>query len=187
MSNRISDINPEDIESINILRGGAATALYGLRGANGVVVITTKAGQAGRLKVNASSSYSIDKADKYPEQQLTYTQGYSGVYDSVSFWPAWGPTVADARQIDPTHPATLQNTWKRAYNTGHQFKNAVSFSGGSDKATFSSSLSYLKQVGLIPFTWYQDITARTNGQLKFSDKFKMNTSLYYSNTNGNFL
>ncbi|MEO8412783.1 MAG: SusC/RagA family TonB-linked outer membrane protein [Ginsengibacter sp.] len=187
MPNRVSDINPEDIESVNILRGGAATALYGLRGSNGVVVITTKSGQAGRLRVNFSSSYSIDKVDKYPEQQLKYTQGYYTTgYDSTSFWPAWGPTVEVARQEDPSHPAKLENTWKRAYNTGHQYNNAISFAGGTDKATFSSSFSYAKQDGLIPFTWYQDATARVSGQLKFSDKFKMGTNLYYANTDGNF-
>ncbi len=186
MPNRISDINPEDIESVNILRGGAATALYGLRGANGVVVITTKSGQAGALRVNFSSTYSIDNVDKTPDVQLKYTQGYTGEYDSTSFWPAWGPTVEDAKKIDPTHPDQLFNNWKRAYNTGHQYRNVVSFSGGTDKAIFSSSLSYLRQNGLIPSTYYQDVTARVNGQLKFSDKFKMGTSLYYANTDGNF-
>jgi TonB-linked SusC/RagA family outer membrane protein len=186
MPNRVSDINPEDIESINILRGGAATALYGLRGANGVVVITTKSGQVGSLRVNLTSSYSIDEVNKYPDVQLKYTQGFGGEYDSVSFWPAWGPTVEDARKIDPTHPATLFNNWKRAYSTGHQYKNGISFSGGSDKVIFSSSLSYLRQNGLIPFTYYQDVTARVNGQLKFSNQFRMGTSIYYTNTVGNF-
>src|SRR5699024_6195681 len=61
MPSRISDINPMDIKSINILRGGAATALYGLRGANGVVVITTKSGQAGKFTVNYSATYSFDQ------------------------------------------------------------------------------------------------------------------------------
>ena len=186
MTNRISDINPEDIESVNILRGGAATALYGLRGANGVVVITTKSGQAGTLRVNFSSSYSTDEVNKTPDIQLKYTQGYSGEYDPESFWPAWGPTVDEAKAIDPTHPDKLFNNWEHAYQTGHQYKNAITFSGGTDKATFSSSLSYLRQNGLIPFTYYQDVTARVNGQLKFSDQFRMGTSLYYANTNGNF-
>lgn len=189
MANRISDINPEDIESVNILRGGAATALYGLRGANGVVVITTKTGRAGKLVVHFNSSYSIDDIDKLPDLQSTYTMGFGGKvtdYDSVGFWPAWGPTVEQARTVDPNHPASLFNNWKRAYNTGHQFRNSISFSGGTDKATFASSLSYAKQDGLIPFTYYQDITARVNGQLKLSDQFKMGTAIYYANTNGNF-
>ena len=90
------------------------------------------------------------------------------------------------KQLIPIIRTTLFNNWERAYNTGHQFKNSITFSGGTDKATFSSSLSYLKQNGLIPFTWYQDVTARVNGQLKFSDKFKMGTSIYYANTDGNF-
>ena len=189
MTNRISDINPEDIENVNILRGGAATALYGLRGANGVIVITTKAGRAGKLQVHYASSYSTDVIDKLPDLQSKYTMGFGGTladYDSVGFWPAWGPTVDQARTIDPAHPAKLFNNWKRAYNTGNQFKNNISFSGGTDKSTFASSLSYSKQNGLIPFTYYQDVTARINGQLKFSDQFKMGTSIYYANTDGNF-
>lgn len=186
MPNRISDINPADIESVNILRGGAATALYGLRGANGVVVITTKSGQAGKLNVNVSSTYSIDEVNKIPDLQLKYTQGTKFEYNPTSFWPAWGPTVEKARQEDPTHPAQLWNNWKRAYDKGHQYKNSVSFSGGNDKAIFSSALSYMRQDGTIPFTYYQSINAKVNGQLKFSDKFRMGTSLYYTNSYGNF-
>jgi hypothetical protein len=144
------------------------------------------------MRVSFNSSYNIDNIDKLPDLQLKYTQGYYNSdtqvpeYDSTSFWPAWGPTVEDARKIDPTHPAQLFNNWKRAYNTGHQYRSGITLSGGSDKATYSSSFSYLRQNGLIPFTFYQDISARINGQLKFSDKFKMGTSIYYTNTNGNF-
>ena len=189
LPNRLADINPDDIESVNVLRGGAATALYGLRGANGVIVVTTKSGQAGKMRVNFNTSYNIDNVNKIPDLQLKYTMGFGGKvndYDSTSFWPAWGPTVEVARRIDPTHPSTLFNDWKHAYNTGHQYRSGLSFSGGSDKVTYSSSFSYLRQNGVIPFTFYQDINARLNGQLKFSDKFKMGTSLYYTNTNGNF-
>lgn len=186
LPNRISDINPDDIQSVNILRGGAATALYGLRGANGVVVITTKSGEAGKMRVSFNASYNIDNIDKLPDLQLKYTQGYSGEYDSTSFWPAWGPTIQDAKQIDPTHPDALFNNWERAYNTGHQYRSGLTLSGGSEKITYSSSFSYLRQNGLIPFTFYQDVSARLSGQLKFSDKFKMGTSLYYTNTDGNF-
>ncbi len=186
LPNRISDINPDDIQSVNILRGGAATALYGLRGANGVVVITTKSGEAGKMRVSFNASYNIDNIDKLPDLQLKYTQGYSGEYDSTSFWPAWGPTILDAKQIDPTHPDALFNNWERAYNTGHQYRSGITLSGGSEKITYSSSFSYLRQNGLIPFTFYQDVSARLSGQLKFSDKFKMGTSLYYTNTDGNF-
>ncbi|MEO8854919.1 MAG: SusC/RagA family TonB-linked outer membrane protein, partial [Ginsengibacter sp.] len=186
MGNMAGDINPDDIESVNILRGGAATALYGLRGANGVVVITTKTAKAGIMKVTYSTTYGIDQVDKFPEVQNKFTQGYKGEYDPASFWPEWGPTVAAAKAIDPTHPDKLFNQYKRAYLNGNQFRNNLGFSGGTEKANLSSSVSYFKQNGTIPFTWYQEISARLNGNLKLSDKFSMGTSLYYVNTDGNF-
>ena len=186
MSNRAGDINPDDIESVNVLRGGAATALYGLRGASGVIVITTKSAREGSFRVNYSATYGIDQVDKFPDVQSKFSQGYQGEYDPASFWPEWGPTVAAARALDPTHPAQLYNQYKNAYINGNQFRNTLNFSGGTEKASLSSSVSYFKQNGTIPFTWYQDISARVNGKLKFSDKFSMGTSLYYINTDGNF-
>jgi len=186
MPNMAGEINPDDIESVNILRGGAATALYGLRGANGVVVITTKSAKAGVMKVGFNTTWGIDQVDKFPDVQSKFTQGYQGEYDSLSFWPEWGPTVAAAKALDPTHPAQLYNQYKRAYINGNQNRNNLSFSGGTEKASLSSSLSYFKQNGTIPFTWFQDMSARLNGLLKFSDKFNMGTSLYYINTDGNF-
>jgi len=186
MGNMAGNINPDDIESVNILRGGAATALYGLRGANGVVVITTKSAKTGVLKINFNTTYGVDQVDKFPAVQNKFTQGYKGEYDPASFWPEWGPTVAEAKSTDPTHPAQLYNQYARAYVNGNQFRSNLTLSGGTDKASMSSSLSYFKQNGTIPFTWYQDITARINGKLKFSDKLSMGTSLYYINTDGNF-
>lgn len=89
MSNRAADINPNDIETINILKGGAATALYGLRGANGVVVITTKSGKSGALRANFSSTYGIETVNKFPEVQDKFTIGYGGVYNPQDFFPSW--------------------------------------------------------------------------------------------------
>src|SRR5690606_22588354 len=84
MSNRAADINPDDIESISILRGGAATALYGLRAANGAVVITTKSGKAGRLRVSLTSTYGFENVNKTPDVQTRFSQGYLGEYDPTS-------------------------------------------------------------------------------------------------------
>ncbi|HVY75854.1 MAG TPA: SusC/RagA family TonB-linked outer membrane protein, partial [Puia sp.] len=185
MSNRAADINPDDIESINVLRGGAATALYGLRGSNGVIVITTKSAKAGTFRVNYSGGYSIDQGDKFPDVQKTYTQGWHGVYDTTSFWPTWGPTVSAAKAIDPTHPDQLFDQYKHAYVTGHQFRNTLSMSGGTDRASLASSVSYSNQTGVLPFTWYKDVSARISGRLKFSDKLNMGADILYANTNGN--
>ena len=184
MSNRAADINPDDVESINILKGGAATALYGLRGANGVVVITTKSGKSGALRANFSSTYGVENVNKFPEVQDKYTIGYSGVYDPNSFWPSWGPTVADAKKIDPTHPDKLYNHFKDAYQQGQQFQNNLSFSGGTDKVTFLSSISHLHHEGVIPFTTFNKISARLNAQVKFSEKFTTSTNLNFINSGG---
>ncbi len=184
MSNRAADINPDDVESINILKGGAATALYGLRGANGVVVITTKSGKSGALRANFSSTYGVENVNKFPETQDKYTIGYSGEYDPNSFWPSWGPTVADAKKIDPTHPDKLYDHFRDAYQQGQQFQNNLSFSGGTDKVTFLSSLSHLHHEGVIPFTNFNKISARLNAQVKFSEKFTTSTNLNFINSGG---
>ena len=184
MSNRAADINPDDIETINILKGGAATALYGLRGANGVVVITTKSGRSGALRANFSSTYGTESVNKFPEVQDKFTIGYGGVYNPQDFFPSWGPTVAEARKIDPTHPDKLYNHFKDAYQTGQQFQNNLSFSGGTDKVTFLSSLSHLHHEGVIPFTSFDKFSARLNTQVKFSEKFTTSTNLNFINSGG---
>lgn len=185
MSNRAADINPDDVESISILRGGAATALYGLRAANGAVVITTKSGKAGRLMVSLTSTYGIENVNKTPDVQTRFSQGYQGVYDPASFWPSWGPTVEQAKQLDPTHPAELFNNYKRAYHTGKQVRNTLNLSGGTDKAVFAASFSQLNQDGVVPFSDYKNYSAKLNGELRFSEKFKIGTSLNYINSGGN--
>jgi TonB-linked SusC/RagA family outer membrane protein len=184
MSNRSADINPQDIETINVLKGGAATALYGLRGSNGVVVITTKSGKAGAMRISVSSTTGIDQVNKFPEVQKVYTQGFGGVYDPTSFFPSWGPTVAEAKLIDPTHPDQLYNTFDEAYDTGWQTKNMLSVSGGTEKAVYASSFSYFKQDGTIPYTDYQNISGKLSGNIKFSDKFQSGASLNYINSGG---
>ncbi|MEP6927514.1 MAG: TonB-dependent receptor plug domain-containing protein, partial [Ginsengibacter sp.] len=184
LSNRASDINPDDIESISVLRGGAATALYGQAGSNGVVIITTKSAKVGIMKVSFTTSYGIDEVNKFPDVQFKYTQGFGGEYDSVSFWPSWGPTVEAARTTDPTHPDKLFNHYKQGYQQGNQFKSSINLSGGTENALLTSSFSYFKQNGTIPFSDYKNISARLGGQFKFGNKFKFNPSIYFINSGG---
>ncbi|HET7896267.1 MAG TPA: TonB-dependent receptor plug domain-containing protein, partial [Flavisolibacter sp.] len=138
MTNRAADINPDDVESVSVLKGGAATAIYGIRAANGAIIITTKSAKAGKIQVNYTGSYGIENVNKTPDVQSKFTQGYVNStthlpeYDPTSFWPAWGPTVAEAKALDPTHPDQLFNNFKRAYETGHQTRHTINLSGGSD-------------------------------------------------------
>lgn len=184
MSNRAADINPADIEKINVLKGGAATALYGLRGANGVIVITTKSGQQGDIRVNYSGTYGFEQVNKFPDIQDTYTQGWYGVYNSDDFWPSWGPTVEEARQMDPTHPASLYRHVEDAFGTGTQFRNNVSVSGGTERINFLASLSQLDQKGILPGTDYSNYQARLNTTAKISEKLSVGINLSYTNSGG---
>src|SRR6195952_1791949 len=94
-SNRIMDVNPEDIESLSVLKGGAAAALYGSRAADGVVIITTKKGSDGVVKVNANSKISTSWANKLPEVQKEFSNGSlasNGVLNTNSY-SSWGPKI----------------------------------------------------------------------------------------------
>ncbi|ULQ56110.1 SusC/RagA family TonB-linked outer membrane protein [Flavihumibacter rivuli] len=184
MSNRAADINPDDIETLSVLKGGAATALYGQAGSNGVVVITTKSAKSGKMRVNFSTTYGVDQVNKFPDVQRTYSQGYLGVYDPASFWPSWGPTTEAAKAIDPTHPDRIYHHYKQGYQDGNQFRASVNLSGGTEKALLTSSFSYFKQNGTIPNTDYKNISARIGGQFKLSEKLKFSPSIYYINSGG---
>lgn len=96
-ANRAIDIDPNDIESMNILKGQAASALYGIRASNGVVVITTKSGKkggSGKVNVNFSNTTSFDKLSRKPTMQTTYAQGAGGNYNPTNSM-SWGPKISD--------------------------------------------------------------------------------------------
>lgn len=93
-ANRGVDINPNDIENIEILKGQAASALYGLRATNGVIVITTKKGTKGAARVNFNSNVSMDRLSRFPDLQNTYAQGSAGSYNPTAS-TSWGPKIAD--------------------------------------------------------------------------------------------
>ncbi len=115
-SNRSLDINPNDIESINVLKGQAAAALYGLRASNGVVVITTKSGKGGvkgKTIVTISENVSFDKVSRNPKYQTTYAQGTEGKYEpNVSF--SWGPKISELPN-DPTYGGNTDNEYTQRY------------------------------------------------------------------------
>jgi TonB-linked SusC/RagA family outer membrane protein len=192
MGNRASDINPEDIETINVLKGGAATALYGLRGANGVVVITTKKGRGTGVRINVSSTYGFENINKTPDIQKVYTAGILGVYTPIGLGPAWGPTIAEAKAgtgpgnvaPDPTHPDELFDNYERAYRTGKQTRNSINVTGGNETVRLFSSLSYFNQEGILPFTDYRNISGRLNTDITISSKLKASVNMSYTNSGG---
>lgn len=184
LSNRAADINPDDVEAISILRGGAATALYGQAGSNGVVLITTKSARAGKMRISFTSTYGIEEVNKFPEVQMMFSQGQNSIYNPNEFFPSWGPTVEAAKAIDPTHPAQLYHHYARGYQQGNQFRNSLNLSGGNESALLTSSFSYSKQEGVIPNSDYKNISARVGAQFKVSNKLRFNPSFYYINSGG---
>lgn len=184
MTNRAADINPDDIESVSVLRGAAATALYGIRAANGAIIIATKSAKAGKIQVSYTGTYGFDNVNKTPDVQTKFTQGYLGVYDKTSFWPSWGPTVEAARAIDPTHPEQIFNNFERAYRTGNQTRHSINIGGGTNLMQLGASFSYFNQEGVIPFSDYKSYNAKVNGNLNISNKIKVGASMNFINSGG---
>lgn len=184
MSNRASDLNLTDVESVSVLKGGAATALYGVRAKNGAIIITTRSGKSGRTQFNLVATSGLDYVNKFPKVQQEYTQGFAGVY-SDGFWPTWGPTIEEARAEDPEHPETIFNNFRNAYQSGYNTNLHFDASGGNEKAYFYASLGHFYQQGVVPFADFGRISAKINGKINVADNFQISASANYINSGGN--
>ena len=153
------DINPEDIESMSVLKGAAAAALYGSRAANGVIIITTKKGEEGAVRVNVSSKYTYSWANKLPEVQKLYGRGEyntSGAFIDKTM-DSWGDRI-DGMAYDNIDDF---------FQGSSVWDNSVSVSGGSKNGSFYLSGSNYHQSGIIPTTGYDKTTFRFNGEQKY--------------------
>lgn len=171
-SNRVMDINPEDIESMSILKGAAAAALYGSRAADGVVIITTKKGSEGAVKVNVSSKITTSWANKVPEAQTRFGRGYyenNGVFNEQTY-QSWGKQITN----EP-----LYDNIGNFFENGVVFDNTVSVAGGNKNTTFFLSASNYDQGGIVPQTGYDKSTFRFNGEQKIW-KFTIGANVAYS-------
>ncbi|MFD2248371.1 SusC/RagA family TonB-linked outer membrane protein [Pontibacter ruber] len=144
-TNRGADINPQDIESITILKGPEASALYGIDAASGAIVITTKRGKAGTSQIDYSNSFRFDRITKFPEIQQVYDRGIGGVTDDtetvVSYFGA--PYAEGTKFYD-----NVDNFFQDALTQKHN----LSFSGGSEKSQYRISGSVTDQEGFVPGT-----------------------------------
>ncbi len=144
--NRIMDINPDDIESITVLKGPSAAALYGLEAANGVVLITTRSGRKGRSLISYQSSLSYETHGRLPKRQRIYKQGYLGVFDPESY-SSWGPPVVIGD--------TVYDNIAAFFKAGIKQKHALSFSAGNQRSSTYLSANHLRQSGIIPGEYYR--------------------------------
>ncbi|HKJ30403.1 MAG TPA: SusC/RagA family TonB-linked outer membrane protein, partial [Balneolales bacterium] len=178
-TNMAADINPDDIASISVLKSGAATALYGIRAANGAVIITTKHGRAGKTRVNLTSSAGIQQVDMYPKLQKQYLAGWYGKPDYGNYpfpFHAWGPAA------DTVSGAKFYNNFRNFFaqgGPGLKVNNDFNVSGGNDKATFFVSAAHLHQRGVVPNTFWNRTNGKVSGNVAIADNFHVNGSINY--------
>ena len=202
--NIIQDINPDDIESVNVLKGPAASALYGLRGQHGVIMITTKKGAKGnKMNVEYSGAFSVEKTGNFMPLQNLYGGGSNQEfrtlddgtpYANTSVDESWGPKMdgTPVRQFysffpqDPDygkltpyspHPDNV----KDYYELGNTINNNISVSGGGEASSFRLSYNHTDINGVEPNTWLKRNNLGFNGSLDIIDKLTVSTSLNYAN------
>ena len=176
-SNRIMDINPEDVETMSVLKGAAAAALYGSRAADGVVVITTKKGKEGKVVVTLNSKVSSSWANKLPEVQTVFGRGSyaaNGVFSDQNSYSSWGKKLTASDQIYDNIGTFFQN--------GIIYDNNVNVSGGSKNGSFYLSGSNFDQTGIVPNTNYDKTTFRFNGEQRYG-RLTLNANVAYSVAN----
>ena len=218
--NELKNLNPDDFETVSVLKGAAATALYGSRGLNGAVVITTKSGKGKKnTNINFTQTFGFDKVTSQPELQNEYAEsffycsspnspfnvkdlywtnedGYAS-YKVLSSYKemgtAWGPSFAYLRENAKDGkiemydgklytPQAYKNNFKDAYDTGFSTNTNVSISGGNERTSFYTSLSFRYNNGTLPNNDFQRLSLMTKGSHKITDNIELEASLTYANS-----
>ncbi|MBW4890617.1 SusC/RagA family TonB-linked outer membrane protein [Mucilaginibacter sp. HMF5004] len=207
----IDDLNPEDIESVTVLKGPSAAALYGQRGANGAVVITTKSGNPKRkgFGVSINSNTNMQSVNRWPDLQYQYGQGTGGAnYYSYGAGPdgastsgtssAYGPKF-DGQMFYQFDPVTQKQGLTRTpwvpytdaihhyFETGHTFTNSISVDGGTDKTTARFSATNVVNKWIVPNTGYDRNTVAMSVNSKVNDKLTISSKVSYNNMNSDNL
>lgn len=198
--NRINDLNPEDIESVNILKGASGTTLYGSRAASGVIIITTKKGRAGIKKgaqITANSSLTFDTPLKLPTFQNEFGQGFFGERDlleNTSWGPkfdgeerVWGHVVNNSQQLKPyvAQPDNVKDFW----DIGKTYNNSIAISNGDEKSNYYLSYGNVNADGIMPTDAdsYNRNTISLRGSTTLSNKISASASLNYVSKNNKFV
>lgn len=198
------DVNPEDIESINVLKGPAASALYGLRGQYGVIMITTKKGAKGKkMQVQVNSAFSIDKAGNFMKLQNLYgagstqtwrTLGNGQKFVQLDYDESWGPKMdgTPVRQVFSFYPLDPDygketpfvphpNNIRDFYETGHNLNNGITISGGGNNSTFRVSYNNTRIEGIEPNTWLKRNNFGASVSFDLTSKLTASTNFNYAN------
>lgn len=187
----IAGINPDDIESITVLKGGTAAALYGARAANGVILVTTKKGRAQKgVGVDYNTTFTAETPSVFPQWQYEYGQGDGGVKPMTQAAAITTGRRSFGAKIDGStyvaadgleHPYTAQrDNIKNFYRTGTTFTNTVAFTGGTDAVTYRFSLADLNAKSILPNSGYDRKTGNLNVSGKLSKKLSFEALAQYN-------
>ena len=188
-SNRVLDINPDDVEEMTVLKGAAATSLYGSRGAAGVILITTKKGKKKtKNSVEINTSYNIVQVNRLPEYQNEYAQGANGAYLNANA-SSWGPKMVGQTVTNffgnPEVLMPYPNNVKDFFQNGYNLQNSVAFSGGSDKTTFRVSYNNTRETYVVRTNELSKNVLTANLNSDVSDKLQISTFVSINNTQSN--
>ena len=188
MGNGLSDINPEDIESMTVLKGASAAALYGSRAGNGVILITTKSGRKNEgLGITVNAGITAESIFLKPDMQNSFGQGSVGVYDNQSRL-SWGPkaegqTVTDwlGRQV----PLQTYDNIDAFFHTGTSFNEGVSFQQNINGTSVFASINRSDDAGITPESKLNktNVTLRATTFLDKAEKWKVDAKVNYINMN----
>ena len=193
VGNRAGDINPDDIQSLSVLKGASAVALYGQRARDGVIMITTKRGKAGQASIQVNSSLRFDRPFRLPDFQNEYAQGDYGVYDANNFTNGWGPRISEVQgQNFSQFPFNGEDRPLQAfpdnardfYETGTTLINSVSFGTANEMVDFRLGYTNLNQKGIVPGNELSRNTVSINTGAKLTDKVKARATVNYVRTEG---
>ena len=169
----LGDLNANDIENMSVLKGAAASALYGQEAANGVIMITTKKGKAGQLEVKASGSWEFSNALRTPAIQDQFIGGSQGFYKENSVG-GWGPYLTSTDRVYDNVGDFL--------GTGFLQKYDLSISGGSEKFNAYASASYMKNDGIVPEDYKDRLNIFVKGEFKPSEQVTIQLSSSFINS-----
>jgi len=206
---RLNDLNSNDIESVEVLKGASAAALWGSRAANGVVMITTKDGQAGKMKMNYKRTMSFDEIHERIPMQTLWGQGQNGAYNNGKA-ESWGDYIPDraggADDVESTgahftsedgsftqyaintknsKDTYVDSNWDQVFQTGKYIQDDFQITGGDAAKTFLFSYSSLRQSGIIRESSYDRDNFRLNTKFRLSDMISMSSKASYTFTNSN--
>jgi len=172
-ANRALDINPDDIESVTVLKGPAAAAIYGQAAGNGAIIYTTKKGKLGSgLGIVYSTGFEASKVNKLPDMQTSYGQGEGG--KSKVSPDSWGPSLAGKQSYDNV---------KEFFQTGRIFNNNLAITSGGEKTTFRFSVGSHNNKGIVPNSSFNRYTSRLSSESKLNDAITVGGTLSYTNSN----